>query len=108
MVKDLEFFWILGVNIDSSPLLLSSVIPSLGTSAIHAEVAAWMTHLICFTVQAREYDVLLHGDAPWKTFLNNAWYIKILSPEDVHNLGKQGAECSSSNGGQRLSSSCDS
>nr|XP_018676560.1 PREDICTED: auxin response factor 12-like isoform X1 [Musa acuminata subsp. malaccensis] len=40
----------------------------------------------------RENDVLLLGDDPWESFVNNVWYIKILSPEDVHKMGKQGAE----------------
>ncbi|GAB4855291.1 Auxin response factor 8 [Ancistrocladus abbreviatus] len=40
----------------------------------------------------RENDVLLLGDDPWESFVNNVWYIKILSPEDVRKLGKQGAE----------------
>uniref|UniRef100_A0ACD5Y3X0 Uncharacterized protein n=1 Tax=Avena sativa TaxID=4498 RepID=A0ACD5Y3X0_AVESA len=38
----------------------------------------------------RENDVLLLGDDPWESFVNSVWYIKILSPEDVHKLGKQG------------------
>ncbi|KAJ8442192.1 hypothetical protein Cgig2_005132 [Carnegiea gigantea] len=37
----------------------------------------------------RENDVLLLGDDPWEAFVNNVWYIKILSPEDVQKLGKQ-------------------
>ncbi|KAG6387660.1 hypothetical protein SASPL_152852 [Salvia splendens] len=40
----------------------------------------------------RENDVLLLGDDPWEAFVNNVWYIKILSPEDVMKLGKQEAE----------------
>ncbi|KAK6127536.1 hypothetical protein DH2020_038739 [Rehmannia glutinosa] len=40
----------------------------------------------------RENDVLLLGDDPWEAFVNNVWYIKILSPEDVLKLGKQEAE----------------
>nr|ANI70191.1 auxin response factor ARF19 [Salvia miltiorrhiza] len=43
----------------------------------------------------RENDVLLLGDDPWEAFVNNVWYIKILSPEDVLKLGKQEAESSS-------------
>lgn len=38
----------------------------------------------------RENDVLLLGDDPWESFVNSVWYIKILSPEDVHKMGKQG------------------
>ncbi|CAA0821060.1 Auxin response factor 8 [Striga hermonthica] len=37
----------------------------------------------------RENDVLLLGDDPWEAFVNNVWYIKILSPEDVFKLGKE-------------------
>ncbi|XP_047969553.1 LOW QUALITY PROTEIN: auxin response factor 8-like [Salvia hispanica] len=40
----------------------------------------------------RENDILLLGDDPWEAFVNNVWYIKILSPEDVMKLGKQEAE----------------
>ncbi|KAL8171282.1 hypothetical protein V2J09_023086 [Rumex salicifolius] len=40
----------------------------------------------------RENDVLLLGDDPWESFVNNVWYIKILSPEDVHKLENQGTE----------------
>ncbi|CAI9763509.1 unnamed protein product [Fraxinus pennsylvanica] len=36
-----------------------------------------------------ENDVLLLGDGPWEAFVNNVWYIKILSPEDVLNLGNE-------------------
>ncbi|XP_043695422.1 auxin response factor 12-like [Telopea speciosissima] len=39
----------------------------------------------------RENDVLLLGDDPWEAFVNNVWYIKILSPEDVKKLGKHGS-----------------
>ncbi|ONM12264.1 Auxin response factor 3 [Zea mays] len=38
----------------------------------------------------RENDVLLLGDDPWESFVNSVWYIKILSPEDVHKMGKPG------------------
>ncbi|KAJ3692919.1 hypothetical protein LUZ60_012014 [Juncus effusus] len=38
----------------------------------------------------REDDVLLLGDDPWESFVNSVWYIKILSPEDVQKMGKQG------------------
>ncbi|ONK57203.1 uncharacterized protein A4U43_C10F17660 [Asparagus officinalis] len=40
----------------------------------------------------REDDVLLLGDDPWEAFVNNVWYIKILSPEDVKKMGKPSAE----------------
>lgn len=45
----------------------------------------------------REDDVLLLGDDPWDAFVNNVWYIKILSPEDMQKLGKQDVESSSIN-----------
>ncbi|CAN4116698.1 unnamed protein product [Withania somnifera] len=52
----------------------------------------------------RENDVLLLGDDPWEEFVNNVWYIKILSPEDVQKLGKE--EVASLNRGalERMSS----
>lgn len=34
----------------------------------------------------RENDVLLLGDDPWEAFVNNVWYIKILSPQDVQRM----------------------
>ena len=37
--------------------------------------------------------------------MNNVWYIKILSPEDVHKMGHQAVESFSPNTGQRLNSS---
>ncbi|KAF9624070.1 hypothetical protein IFM89_007768 [Coptis chinensis] len=137
-----------GVNIESSPLLLSSVIPSLGASSIDADGSApfgasgFQNSLYGCMDDSSD---LLHGagqvDPPTRTFVkvyksgsvgrsldvarfssyhelreelgrmafvNNVGYIKILSPEDVQNLGKQGADSLSPNGGQRLSSSCDS
>ncbi|XP_073060738.1 auxin response factor 8-like isoform X2 [Primulina eburnea] len=45
----------------------------------------------------REDDVLLLGDDPWDAFVNNVWYIKILSPEDMQKLGKQDAGTLSTN-----------
>ncbi|PKU74017.1 auxin response factor 12-like isoform X1 [Dendrobium catenatum] len=42
----------------------------------------------------RENDVLLLGDDPWESFVNNVWYIKILSPEDVQQMGQQGVDLS--------------
>ncbi|KAJ4844693.1 Auxin response factor 8 [Turnera subulata] len=51
----------------------------------------------------RENDVLLLGDDPWEAFVNNVWYIKILSPEDVLKMGEQGVE-SSTSAGQRINS----
>ncbi|KAM0959159.1 hypothetical protein ACFX2I_024315 [Malus domestica] len=38
----------------------------------------------------RENDVLLLGDDPWQEFVNNVYYIKILSPLEVQQMGKEG------------------
>ncbi|KAI3465574.1 hypothetical protein Pfo_022237 [Paulownia fortunei] len=38
----------------------------------------------------RENDVLLLGDDPWQEFVNSVWYIKILSPLEVQQMGKEG------------------
>ncbi|XP_010551627.1 PREDICTED: auxin response factor 8-like isoform X2 [Tarenaya hassleriana] len=38
----------------------------------------------------KENDILLLGDDPWESFVNNVWYIKILSPEDVQKMGENG------------------
>ncbi|KAL2938875.1 Auxin response factor 6 [Bienertia sinuspersici] len=40
----------------------------------------------------RENDVLLLGDDPWQEFVNNVWYIKILSPLEVQQMGKEGLD----------------
>ncbi|KAF2314775.1 hypothetical protein GH714_033520 [Hevea brasiliensis] len=45
----------------------------------------------------RENDILLLGDDPWEAFVNNVWYIKILTPEDVQKMGEQGLESFSPN-----------
>ncbi|GFY88828.1 auxin response factor 6 [Actinidia rufa] len=56
----------------------------------------------------QENDVLLLGDDPWQEFVNSVWCIKILSPEEVHQMGKQGLELLNSVPIQRLSNSnCD-
>ncbi|KAK7841389.1 auxin response factor 6 [Quercus suber] len=58
----------------------------------------------------RENDVLLLGDDPWQEFVNNVWYIKILSPVEVRNLGKEGIDLATSAPSRKLSnssSSCD-
>ncbi|KAL8133811.1 auxin response factor 8-like isoform X1 [Apium graveolens] len=52
----------------------------------------------------RENDVLLLGDDPWEAFVNNVWYIKILSPEDVQKLGKQELDSFNQNAGERMNS----
>ncbi|KAJ6370755.1 hypothetical protein OIU77_001294 [Salix suchowensis] len=51
----------------------------------------------------RENDVLLLGDDPWELFVNNVWYIKILSPEDILKMGEQGVESSGTNAMQSMS-----
>ncbi|GFS33803.1 auxin response factor 8 [Actinidia rufa] len=53
----------------------------------------------------RENDVLLLGDDPWEEFVNDVWYIKILSPEDVQKLGRQEVESLSHNAGERMQTS---
>ncbi|KAA8519434.1 hypothetical protein F0562_013691 [Nyssa sinensis] len=56
----------------------------------------------------RENDVLLLGDDPWPEFVNSVSCIKILSPQEVQQMGKPGVELLSSVPIQRLSnSSCD-
>ncbi|XP_021845299.1 auxin response factor 6 isoform X2 [Spinacia oleracea] len=40
----------------------------------------------------RENDILLLGDDPWQEFVNNVWYIKILSPQEVQQMGKEGLD----------------
>nr|ALF45201.1 auxin response factor 6 [Camellia sinensis] len=56
----------------------------------------------------RENDVLLLGDDPWQEFVNSVWCIKILSPQEVHQMGKRGLELLNSVPTQRLSdSNCD-
>lgn len=50
----------------------------------------------------RENDVLLLGDDPWESFVNNVWYIKILSPEDIQKMGDQAVEMHGLGSGQRL------
>ncbi|KAL4563443.1 hypothetical protein LXL04_027485 [Taraxacum kok-saghyz] len=40
----------------------------------------------------RENDVLLLGDDPWPEFVSSVWCIKILSPQEVQQMGKQGLE----------------
>ncbi|XP_057442079.1 auxin response factor 8-like [Lotus japonicus] len=52
----------------------------------------------------RENDVLLLGDDPWESFVNNVWYIKILSPEDIQKMGEQAEETLGPSSGQRMSS----
>ncbi|XP_027363946.1 auxin response factor 6-like isoform X2 [Abrus precatorius] len=55
----------------------------------------------------RENDVLLLGDGPWPEFVNSVWCIKILSPQEVQQMGT-GLELLSSVPIQRLSNGiCD-
>ncbi|EPS59345.1 auxin response factor 3, partial [Genlisea aurea] len=44
----------------------------------------------------RENDVLLLGDDPWEEFVNSVWCIKILSPQEVQEMGTLGMELLSS------------
>ncbi|RAL50250.1 hypothetical protein DM860_007924 [Cuscuta australis] len=56
----------------------------------------------------RENDVLLLGDDPWPEFVNSVWCIKILSPQEVQQMGKHGLELLSSIPMSRMSNgSCD-
>ncbi|KAB1222701.1 Auxin response factor 6 [Morella rubra] len=56
----------------------------------------------------RENDVLLLGDDPWPEFVNSVWCIKILSPQEVLQMGKRGLELLNSVPIQRVSgNSCD-
>ncbi|XP_061347991.1 auxin response factor 8-like isoform X2 [Gastrolobium bilobum] len=52
----------------------------------------------------RENDVLLLGDDPWESFVNNVWYIKILSPEEMQKMGEQAIESLGPSSGERLNS----
>ncbi|KAF9666483.1 hypothetical protein SADUNF_Sadunf16G0233900 [Salix dunnii] len=56
----------------------------------------------------RENDVLLLGDGPWPEFVNSVWCIRILSPQEVKQMGNRGLELLNSFPIQRLSNgSCD-
>ncbi|XP_010908734.1 auxin response factor 6 [Elaeis guineensis] len=56
----------------------------------------------------RENDALLVGDDPWQEFVNNVDCIKILSPQEVQQMGKQGVGLLNSAPIKRLpSNSCD-
>jgi len=39
-----------------------------------------------------------------RSFVNNVWYIKILSPEDIQKMGEQAVESLGPSSGQRLNS----
>ncbi|KAL2333151.1 hypothetical protein Fmac_014364 [Flemingia macrophylla] len=49
-----------------------------------------------------ENDVPLLGDEPWESFVNNVWYIKILSHEDIQKMREQAVESLALSSGQRL------
>ncbi|KAK4278906.1 hypothetical protein QN277_016683 [Acacia crassicarpa] len=51
----------------------------------------------------RENDVLLLGDDPWQEFVNNVWYIKILSPLEVQQMGRESLGPTASALGHKLS-----
>ncbi|XP_019419302.1 PREDICTED: auxin response factor 6 [Lupinus angustifolius] len=51
----------------------------------------------------RENDVLLLGDGPWPEFVSSVWCIKILSPQEVQQMGNNGLELLNSVPIQRLS-----
>ncbi|KAK1439270.1 hypothetical protein QVD17_05086 [Tagetes erecta] len=50
----------------------------------------------------RENDILLLGDDPWEAFVNSVWYIKILSPDDVQQLGKDEVQPFGQNSGEKI------
>ncbi|XP_047948627.1 auxin response factor 6-like [Salvia hispanica] len=56
----------------------------------------------------RENDILLLGDDPWQEFVNSVWYIKILSPLEVQQMGKEGLDLPGSAQNHRLSTSSNS
>ncbi|WOL16212.1 auxin response factor 6-like isoform X1 [Canna indica] len=56
----------------------------------------------------RENDILLVGDDPWQEFVNNVWCIKILSPQEVQQMGKENIDLLNSAPIKRLpSNTCD-
>jgi len=54
------------------------------------------------------YNIIIFSLFPWhdifRVFVNNVWYIKILSPEDVQKLGKEEAESLNHGAVERMSS----
>ncbi|KAL1555473.1 ADP-ribosylation factor, Arf Arf6 [Salvia divinorum] len=56
----------------------------------------------------RENDILLLGDDPWQEFMNSVWYIKILSPLEVQQMGKEGLDLPDSAQNHRLSTTANS
>lgn len=59
-------------------------------------------HLSCFA------DIVFCPFGVWisfsRSFVNNVWYIKILSPEDIQKMGEQAVESLGPSSGQRLNS----
>ncbi|XP_062203738.1 auxin response factor 25-like isoform X2 [Phragmites australis] len=56
----------------------------------------------------RENDILLVGDDPWQEFVNSVWCIKILSPQDVQQMVRDGDGLLSAPGAGMLPSNvCD-
>jgi hypothetical protein len=56
----------------------------------------------------RENDILLVGDDPWQEFVNSVWCIKILSTQEVLQMGKEGLNLLNAGPAKRLqSNSCD-
>ncbi|GLJ53389.1 hypothetical protein SUGI_1138620 [Cryptomeria japonica] len=53
----------------------------------------------------KENDALLLGDDPWEEFVNNVWFIKILTPSEVQKMSQEGLELLSSIPTQRQTSS---
>ncbi|GMH10921.1 hypothetical protein Nepgr_012762 [Nepenthes gracilis] len=54
-----------------------------------------------------ENDILLLGDDPWQEFVNNVWYIKILSRQEVQQMGKEGIHLARSVPKTKKLCSCD-
>ncbi|GJM95150.1 hypothetical protein PR202_ga11857 [Eleusine coracana subsp. coracana] len=52
----------------------------------------------------RENDILLVGDDPWQEFVNSVWCIKILSPQDVQQMVRDGDGLLSAAGARMLQS----
>ncbi|KQJ85792.1 auxin response factor 25 [Brachypodium distachyon] len=50
----------------------------------------------------RENDILLVGDDPWQEFVNSVWCIKILSPQDVHQMVRNGEGLLSASGARMM------
>ncbi|XP_047046703.1 auxin response factor 25-like [Lolium rigidum] len=56
----------------------------------------------------RENDILLVGDDPWQEFVNSVWCIKILSPQEVQQMVRNGEGLLSAPGARMMQGdSCD-